>query len=102
MDRLRTGQGSESVHKPPPDVRGPAVLAVVAVLGMSTLPAAAEQSCAAEIGWRSAERLVERCLDVSPATHPPCNAENSCAAIRSEIERGCALIRNDSNSCEPN
>ena len=29
---------------------------------------------------------------VSPATYPPCNVDNSCSMIRDEIRRGCALI----------
>jgi len=29
---------------------------------------------------------------VSPATHPPCNADNPCALIISEIKRGCGFF----------
>lgn len=39
-----------------------------------------------------AERLVARCIEVSPATHPPCNAANSCEMIEAEIQRGCDLL----------
>lgn len=53
---------------------------------------AVARSCRAEIGNRAAQALVRRCLAVSPATHPPCNALNPCALIRSEIARSCALI----------
>ncbi|WP_369944041.1 hypothetical protein [Xanthomonas medicagonis] len=35
------------------------------------------------------------CRAVSPATHPPCNAANSCAMIDDEIARGCALLGRD-------
>ena len=48
-------------------------------------------SCAADIGAAAAKR-VAICRDVSPATHPPCNAANSCALIEDEIARSCALF----------
>lgn len=34
---------------------------------------------------------------ISPATHPPCNAENSCELIKSEIKRSCELFQNDTS-----
>ena len=40
-----------------------------------------------EIGTKAAKKLVQRCLNVSPATHPPCNAHNTCDVIRKEISR---------------
>lgn len=49
-------------------------------------------SCAAEIGPAAAAKRVAICRDVSPATHPPCNAANSCAMIEDEIARSCALF----------
>lgn len=49
-------------------------------------------SCATEIGEAAAARKVKACLAVSPATHPPCNAANSCAMIDDEIARSCALF----------
>lgn len=49
-------------------------------------------SCSAEIGANGANFLVTQCRAVSPATRPPCNAANSCAMIRNEIARGCALL----------
>ena len=45
------------------------------------------QSCADEIGREEAEKLVRECRNLSPATHPPCNVDNSCAMIRGEITR---------------
>lgn len=48
-------------------------------------------ACSDEIGQAAAERLVERCVMVSPATHPPCNVANPCELIRGEIERACAM-----------
>lgn len=53
---------------------------------------AAPRSCAAEIGTAAAAERVEICRSVSPATHPPCNAANSCAMIEDEIARSCALF----------
>lgn len=49
-------------------------------------------SCAAEIGPSAAAKRVAICRNVSPATHPPCNAANSCALIEDEIARSCALF----------
>lgn len=49
-------------------------------------------SCLKTAGAVRANELVRRCLKVSPATHPPCNTENSCSMIRDEIKRGCALL----------
>lgn len=50
------------------------------------------KSCLKTVGAVRANELVRRCLKVSPATHPPCNAENACSLIRDEIKRGCALL----------
>lgn len=52
----------------------------------------AEGSCAAERGPQPAQLLVEQCVQVSPATHPPCNVQNSCAMMEAEIARACALL----------
>ena len=52
----------------------------------------AMESCADELGQGRAERLVRQCIEVSPATRPPCNVVNSCQMIRSEIVRGCDLL----------
>ena len=49
-------------------------------------------SCADEIGATAAESRVKLCLSVSPASHPPCNAANTCAMIDDEIARSCALF----------
>ena len=48
--------------------------------------------CATSAGGAKAAKLVDECLEVSPATHPPCNASNACALIVDEITRGCAMI----------
>ena len=54
-----------------------------------------------EIGPEAAARHVERCLQVSPATHPPCNALNPCRLILDEIRRGCALLASDGQPRRP-
>jgi peptide methionine sulfoxide reductase MsrB len=51
-----------------------------------------EKSCAKSVGKQVANELVRRCLQVTPATHPPCNAQNSCRLIEDEIQRGCGLL----------
>lgn len=61
----------------------------------SALVRAEARSCAAELGTGAAARRVEVCRAVSPATHPPCNAANSCAMIEDEIARSCALFAGD-------
>ncbi|MGE6697599.1 hypothetical protein ACQKH5_07910 [Hyphomonas sp. NPDC076900] len=48
-------------------------------------------SCADEVGAAAAQVLVDQCLAISPATRPPCNAQNSCDMIRDEIRRGCGI-----------
>ena len=54
-------------------------------------PAGAPVSCLNDIGEAAAQRLVERCIAVSPATHPPCNVDNACELIEGEIERSCEM-----------
>ena len=48
-------------------------------------------SCSTDIGAAASAKLVQRCIAVSPATHPPCNAQNECALIQGEIDRSCAM-----------
>lgn len=54
--------------------------------GDSTIP------CIQAVGAEPAKKLVEECLQVSPATHPPCNSQNSCQLIIDEIKRSCSLL----------
>lgn len=54
--------------------------------------AATERSCAQELGQKPAQALANTCRALSPATHPPCNAANSCALMQDEIARSCALF----------
>jgi hypothetical protein len=54
--------------------------------GDSTIP------CIQAVGAERSKKLVEQCLQVSPATHPPCNSQNSCQLIIDEIKRSCSLL----------
>lgn len=74
------------VDAPPQEEVDPAVAAA---------PAGEPGSCLAEIGAEASARLVQRCIAVSPATHPPCNAANPCAMIQGEIDRSCEMYGPD-------
>jgi hypothetical protein len=52
-------------------------------------------ACTDTVGATKAAEYVRQCLEVSPATHPPCNADNACALIIDEIRRGCSIIGKD-------
>lgn len=54
-------------------------------------PVGAPVSCLNDIGAEAAQRLVDRCIVVSPATHPPCNVANPCEMIQGEIDRSCEM-----------
>lgn len=56
---------------------------------------AKDNSCRALIGEKRVHMLVQQCINVSPATRPPCNASNRCELIIEEIDRGCRLLGND-------
>lgn len=62
---------------------------------MLAVAARAEESCRATIGPSRAAALVARCVTVSPATRPPCNASNPCDLIEDEIARGCEILGED-------
>jgi hypothetical protein len=55
-------------------------------------------SCRQELGEAAAIKLVERCVHVSPASHPPCHPDNPCQMIRDEIDRSCALWTREGNA----
>jgi len=57
-----------------------------------------EKPCRDTAGAEKSKTLVKQCLEVSPATHPPCNAANACSLIVDEITRGCAMIEKDAPS----
>jgi hypothetical protein len=50
-------------------------------------------SCLNAVGIERSRQLVNECLQVSPSTHPPCIAQNTCSMIVDEIKRGCGLIQ---------
>jgi len=50
------------------------------------------RSCTKTVGKQVANELVRQCLEVSPGTHAPCNAQNSCKLMEDEIQRGCGLL----------
>jgi len=51
-----------------------------------------ERSCTELVGKQKAKEYVEQCKQVSPGTHPPCNAKNTCELITDEIRRRCQMI----------
>lgn len=57
-----------------------------------------DNSCRTLIGEKRAHMLVRQCINVSPATHPPCNASNSCEMIIEEIDRGCGMLGKDGDT----
>lgn len=65
-----------------------------AAISSSPIPSS-EATCLSEIGKAASDRLVQRCIMVSPATHPPCNAANTCQMIQGEIDRSCAMYGAD-------
>jgi hypothetical protein len=54
--------------------------------------------CVQAVGADRAKKLVEECILVSPATHPPCNGQNSCSLIVDEIKRSCSLLQTNQPS----
>jgi hypothetical protein len=66
-----------------------------ALLALLLSAASAHASCTSEVGPARAAQYVEHCRDVSPATHPPCNAANACSLLIAEIRRGCAFLKED-------
>ncbi|SFO69784.1 Uncharacterized conserved protein YecT, DUF1311 family [Mesorhizobium sp. NFR06] len=62
-------------------------------------PAQASQNdtrpCLQSAGKAKSDQYVSQCIQVSPATHPPCNGQNACGMMIEEIKRGCAMIGND-------
>lgn len=47
-------------------------------------------TCLQAVGAEKAKLLVDRCLDMSGSSHPPCNVQNSCSMMIEEITQGCA------------
>ncbi len=70
---------------------------LLAALMLPLAGAADAASCGDEVGMQEARKLVDQCLQVSPATHPPCNAGNACSLMEmeDEIARGCQMLGDD-------
>jgi uncharacterized protein YecT (DUF1311 family) len=62
-------------------------------------PAEASQNdtrpCVQSAGKAKSDQYVSQCVQVSPATNPPCNGQNACSMMIDEIKRGCAMIGKD-------
>jgi signal transduction histidine kinase len=69
-------------------------VSLLVILALASGPALA-QSCEQEVSAELAATYVDQCLEVSPATHPPCNAENSCELIQNEIPAEAKAARRD-------
>lgn len=67
-------------------------LIIATAISISANAAPNEKSCQDAIGKKNSATLVKWCVNVSPATRPPCNAMNSCALITEEIRRGCDML----------
>jgi uncharacterized protein len=59
--------------------------------GNPSRPTPMQASCRQSMGQPAAQTLVRRCIQVSPATHPPCHVNNPCDLILDEIVRGCSM-----------
>lgn len=58
-------------------------------------PAASQNDtrpCVKSAGKAKSDQYVSQCIQVSPATNPPCNGQNACSMMIDEIKRGCAMI----------
>lgn len=77
----------------------PATSATGAATAVSATSASGQ--CRAEIGEPAAQKMADRCRMVSPATHPPCNAANTCQMIQDEIDRSCAMWDKDTSQPKP-
>jgi hypothetical protein len=60
--------------------------------GQGIASADGETSCLGSVGAKRSATLVNECIQVSAATHPPCNARNACSLIVGEIRRGCGML----------
>ncbi|HMN53114.1 MAG TPA: hypothetical protein PKC32_02855 [Sphingopyxis sp.] len=93
-ERQAAPSGQPAADAPPAKTAVEAAPGTPAPTALATAPAG-PRSCGAEIGQQAADRRAALCRNVSPATHPPCNAANSCAMIENEIARSCALLGKD-------
>jgi hypothetical protein len=68
---------------------------LLALTALLLAAASAQASCRSEVGAGKASEYVRHCRDVSPATRPPCNADNACSLMIAEIRRGCLFLKED-------
>jgi hypothetical protein len=73
----------------------PAMKLLFALTALLLAGASAQASCRSEVGAAKANEYVAHCRDVSPATRPPCNADNACSLVIAEIRRGCRFLKED-------
>jgi len=73
------------------------LIAALFALSINSVANAADEevSCRKEVGKKAAAALVKQCLEISPATHPPCNDQNACSLIKDEIKRGCEMAKTE-------
>ena len=81
--------------RPSQQAKLPLLLLLLAALLPAGAATAQDTPCRTSAGAQRAAEYVRQCRDVSPATHPPCNADNACTLIIAEIRRGCALLGAD-------
>ncbi|RWA91949.1 MAG: DUF1311 domain-containing protein [Mesorhizobium sp.] len=82
-----------------PQAAGAAAPATAGAAPATAAPAKASQNgtrpCVQSAGKAKSDQYVSQCIQVSPATHPPCNGQNTCGMMIDEIKRGCAMIGSD-------
>lgn len=92
LSPLAADDARDVVRSAPPKVSAPASPIPAS---RSDIKSSSACLCATEIGEADAKVRVDVCRAVSPATHSPCKAINSCALIEDEIARSCALFDGD-------
>ncbi|WP_156913390.1 lysozyme inhibitor LprI family protein [Mesorhizobium sp. WSM3224] len=94
----RTGSAAPATAGAAPATAG-AAPATAGAAPAKPAPAQASQNdtrpCLQSAGKAKSDQYVSQCIQVSPATHPPCNGQNACSMMIDEITRGCAMIGND-------
>jgi len=90
--------GSAAPAKSTPATAG-AAPATAGAAPAKPAPAQASQNdtrpCVQSAGKARSDQYVSQCIQVSPATNPPCNWQNACSMMIDEIKRGCAMIGKD-------
>jgi hypothetical protein len=95
LTRIAAATGQCGMRPVPPGTPDPPdISAELAAIYVDAVDAARrfghqDGACRAAIGSRRANALEAICSQVSGATHPPCNAANSCDYLVEEIDRNC-------------